>query len=108
MRAREILEEDYNQSLKSDLENLLVAAKGSGATELKTKDLANRLYNMGYSVDVNSIISLLSDSPVVINATPEDVIITPPEGISASQNPAALQDTAARVSDMAKKATKIG
>lgn len=106
MRAREILEEDYHGSLVSDLTNLLVGAKGSGSSSINTRDLVMQLQNMGYSVDENSIISLLSDNPAVTNVTPQAVTLKGPEGASmGSSDPS--QDTAARVKDMAAKASKI-
>lgn len=106
MRAREILEENYNQSLETDLGNLIIGAKGSGAQEIKTQDLVTQLSNMGYAVDVNSIMGLLSRNPAVLNATPTMVRFTPPEGTSPAGKP--TQDSAAQVSDMAQSATKIG
>lgn len=104
MRAREILQEDYNQSLESDLNNVLTVAKGSGAQQLKTQDIVNQLYKMGYSIDVNSIMQLLSKNPMVLNATPEMINMTQPDGASGAVDP---QDSASKVSDMAQKATTI-
>jgi hypothetical protein len=106
MRAREILEENYNQSLETDLGNLIIGAKGSGAQEIGTQDLVNQLSDMGYSVDVNSIMGLLSRNPAVLNATPTIIKFTPPEGTAPGGKP--TQDSAAQVSDMAQSATKIG
>ena len=106
MRAREILQEDYNQSLESDLNNLLIGAKGSGATQVSTKDIVDQLYGMGYSIDVNSIMPLLSNNPVVMNATPEMIQMTQPDGASADAGSG--QDSADQVADMAQAATKIG
>jgi len=108
MRAREILQEDYNQSLQSDLNNLLVAAKANGVQQLKTQDIVDQLYGMGYSVDINSIMSLLSNNPTIMNATPEMITMTSPEGASGAAAGTSDQDSASRVSDMAAKATKIG
>jgi hypothetical protein len=105
MRAREILQEDYNQSLESDLTNLLVAAKGNGAREVETQDIVNQLYGMGYAVDVNSIMTLLSNNPAVMNATPEMITMTQPEASSTPGDEKA-QDDAAHVTDMAIKAAK--
>ena len=106
MRAREILQEDYNESLESDLNNLLIGAKGSGAQEIKTQDLVTQLQGMGYSVSDNSLMLLLSRNPAVLNATPSFVRLTDPEGTEfGGSDPA--QDTAARVGDMAQKATKL-
>lgn len=104
MRAREIIQEDYNQSLESDLNNLLVGAKGNGSSQVRTRDIVNQLYRMGYSVDVNSIIPLLSNNPTVMNATPEMIVMTEPEGVSVSGDE--QDDSAAHVRDMASKATK--
>lgn len=106
MRARELLDENYNQNLESDLTNLLVAAKASGATEVNTQDVIIQLQGMGYSVDENSIMSLLSRNPAVLNATPTIIKFTSPDGINPGQG-ATGKDAAARVSAMAQKATKI-
>jgi hypothetical protein len=107
MRAREILEENYNQSLESDLNNLLVVAKGSGAEQIETQAVVVQLQGMGYAVDENSLMSLLSRNPSVMNATPTMITMAGPEA-SPSGGGDPSQDTAARVSDMASKATKIG
>lgn len=103
MRAREILQEDYNQSLESDLNNILVGAKGSGATSVNTQDVVNQLYGMGYAINVNSIIQLLSNNPAVMNATPEEITMTSPDGANAGEGDE--QDSAAQVSNMAQAAT---
>lgn len=107
MRAREILEEDYNQNLETDLGNLLVGARAAGAQEINTQDVVSHLENMGYAVNVNSIMGILSRSPLVLNATPTMIRFTPPEGDFAQQNPS-TKDSAAQVSDMAQQATNIG
>jgi hypothetical protein len=103
MRAREILDEDYNQNLESDLSNLLIGAKGSGAQEINTQDLVAQLTNMGYSIDVNSLMLLLSGNPSVLNATPTTVNMTEPGG-DLGDDPA--QDSADKVSNIASKAAK--
>ena len=71
---------------------------------------------MGYSVNVNSIMPLLSNNPVVLNATPEVVKLTKPDGASAQGEFTAEPDTdsiadkeednADHVADMAQNATK--
>lgn len=106
MRARELLDEDYSQNLESDLSNILVGAKGSGATELQTRDIIAQLQGMGYSVSGGSILNLLSRDPMVLNATPTVVRLADPTGEQTGTDPS--QDTAAQVSDMAQKATKLG
>jgi hypothetical protein len=108
MRAREIIQENYQESLESDLSNILVGAKGSGATDISTQDLVVQLSGMGYAVDKNSIMVLLSRNPMVLNATPQNVHLTEPEGSGEMGAGAGAQDSATQVSDMAAKASKIG
>jgi hypothetical protein len=63
---------------------------------------------MGYAVDVNSLMPLLSRNPVVLNATPQSIKLTPPEGSNPTDSSGGAEDSASQVSDMAAKATKIG
>lgn len=107
MRAREIIQENYQESLESDLGNLLIGAKGSGAQEVNTQHLVTQLHSMGYAVDVNSIMPLLSRNPVVLNATPQSIKLTPPEGSTPAGSSGSAEDSASQVSDMAAKATNI-
>lgn len=107
MRAREILDEDYHQSLESSLNDYLVGAKGAGMQQIDTSKLVAQLQGMGFSVDENSIIPLLSNNPSVANATPSIIQLIGNEGV-ASSGDSSEQDSAARVRDMAQKATDIG
>lgn len=104
MRAREFLQEDYSQSLDSDLNNLLVGAKGSGSEAINTSDLVSQLNAMGYSVNNNSIVSLLNQNPNVTSATPTVVNLQKPE---VEQNPGADKDSASHVSSLAQKANTL-
>lgn len=106
MRAREILDEDYNKNLESDLNNILVRAKASGQEELSTEDLVLQISGMGYSVNKNSIMQLLARNPVVLNATPSVVKFTSPEGVMPAAGLEG-QDSATKVGALAQKATKI-
>ena|ERR1700679_1798198 len=106
MRAREILQEDYNQSLQSDLTNLLVGAKGSGANQVSTQEVVMQLSNMGYAVDERSILSLLANNPVVQASDPEQITLTTTDGEDSGQED--QDDSAQHVSNMARKATDLG
>lgn len=109
MRAREILQEsdDYNNNLQSDLTNLLIGAKGSGATEVDTNAVVRRLYDMGYSVSNDSIVPLLSNNPVVMNATPEMITFSSGDGsMQNSEDPS--DNSAEKVDKMAQDATDLG
>lgn len=107
MRAREILQEDYNANLEADLNNLLIGAKGSGATQLQTQQIVNELQNMGYSVSPASLMHLLQKNPNVLNATPTMLTLKTAETM-ADGGGLNGQDNAAKVGDMAQSATKIG
>lgn len=106
MRARELIE-DYNQSLESDLNNLLIAAKGNGLQQVSTNDIVDQLYGMGYSVNVNSILPLLSNNPTVMNATPEMINMTAPEG-GAQGDDTTDQDNTEKVKDLASQSAEKG
>ncbi len=106
MRAREILQEDYNANLEADLNNLLIGAKGSGATVLSTQDVANELQNMGYSVNPSSLMHLLQKNASVLNATPTQLTLKTSETMTDGGGLNG-QDNAAKVGDMAQSATKI-
>lgn len=104
MRAKEFLYEDYADRLASDLDNLLIGAKGSGATSIQTQALVDRMQNMGYSVDINNIMSMLQANPNVMSATPQQISLTSEDDTSVDDQ----DDSANRVSDMAQKASKLG
>lgn len=108
MRAREILDEDYNQSLESDLNNLLIAFKGNGGQELPTQKLADRLQQSGYSVTPDSLMALLQNNPIVANVSPELINLVSAEADSQDSQAGQPDDSASHVSDMAKSATKLG
>lgn len=105
MRAREILDEDYNQSLDSDLNNLLIGVKGSGVSTIPMQQLVQKLQSSGYSVSADSLMLLLQNNPVVTNVTPQSVQLAPPEAATGTSQ---TQDSASKVGDMAQKATKLG
>ena len=108
MRLKEFLSEDYNQELQSDLNNVLIAAKGSGATKIQTADLVNQLSGMGYSVNVNSILPLLTGNPSVTNATADEVNISGSDSAPAQgAGGGGTQDNASKVSALAQKANSI-
>ena len=106
MRLSEILREDYNLDLQSDLNNLLVAAMATGARDIKTTDLVKKLQTMGYSIGTNSLISLLANNSSVTNVTPDVVTFSEPSQDLGAENP--VDDSAEKVKSLAAKATKIG
>lgn len=100
------MHENYQDDLILDLNNLLIGAKANGADKVQTKNVVRMLMSMGYSVDENSIMSVLSDNPIVMSATPDTIMLSTESGDSMDGDTG--EDNAARVKDMAQNATKIG
>src|SRR5215471_20739785 len=99
MRLREILVEDYNSQLQSDLDNLLVGAKASGVDNINPEVVVRQMQKMGYSIDVDSLLTLLQDNPAIENASPESIHLTQDEaGVSGS-----AEETHSKVNTMAQK-----
>lgn len=107
MRARELLQENYAENLKIDLGNLLIGAKAVGSTEISTDDIVQQLYAMGYSVSVNSVLSLLAGNSLIVNATPEMITLGGDEMAVSDSDSGDDQDSAARVKDMAQQASGL-
>ena len=61
MRAWELLVEYTESTFDSDLEDLLIAAKASGITEVEVDSLVDQLNAMGYSVTPDSLVSAIED-----------------------------------------------
>ena len=101
MRAMEILCEDYNKQLETDVTDLLIGAKASGVSQVSAPKLVQRLQHMGYSVDVNSLVTLLQNNPAILSVTPESITLN----VEQQQADNSGEDTAAQVSNMAQKAT---
>ena len=71
MRAWELLVEYVESDFDSDLEDLLIAAKANGITEIEVDSLVAQLNDMGYSVTPDSLISDIEkhDHEFIKNAT---------------------------------------
>jgi hypothetical protein len=71
MRAWELLVEFVESDFDSDLEDLLIAAKANGITEIDVDSLVAQLNDMGYSVTPDSLVSDIEkhDHAFIKNAT---------------------------------------
>lgn len=61
MRAWELLVEFVESTFDSDLEDLLIAAKANGITEVEVDSLVDQLNAMGHSVTPDSLVSAIED-----------------------------------------------
>lgn len=102
MRAKEFLYEDYQQKFQSAVQDLLIASKANGASNLSTPALVNALQNAGWPATIANVEQLLQQDPTIMNSTPDEVTLTPNNGAEQGTQD---QDSASRVSDMAAKAT---
>jgi hypothetical protein len=62
-------EDDYSQNLEDDITNLLVAISAEGIAEVDMDQLKTDLQNMGYTIDTKSLFNIVSNLPVVSNAS---------------------------------------
>lgn len=104
MRLKEFLYEDYNQQLSGDLDNILVGAKAAGIEDINPEAVVRELQRMGYSVDVDSLIALLQNNPIVQNASPSGISLTAAETSTTDTD----QDSANQVDQMAQQAAQKG
>jgi hypothetical protein len=107
MRARELLQEDYNSDLVNELGNILISAKAIGMGDVDLQNVVDQMDMNGYSVDTESLMHMLQNDPrlntLVTNVTPDMIKMA---GQAAADDP--TQDSAEKVADMAQQATKIG
>jgi len=61
VRSWELLVEDSESSFDSDLEDLLIAAKANGITEVDVDSLVDQLNSMGYAVTADSLVNALEN-----------------------------------------------
>lgn len=61
MRGWELLKESDKDDFDSDLEDLLIASKANGITEVSVDDLVDQLNGMGHSVTADSLIASLDE-----------------------------------------------
>jgi len=103
MRAKEFLLENYEADLMSELNNLLVAAKGSGAHSIRTQDLVNSLRQNGFSSSPESIEQLLSNNQMNVSVTPEEITFVDNQ---KNNNDMDSEESAQHVKQMAQRAVK--
>ena len=69
MKAWELLVEYVESTFDTDLEDLLIAAKANGITEVEVDSLVDQLNAMGHSVTPDSLITAVENYEFIKNAT---------------------------------------
>ena len=103
MRGWELLRESDKQDFDSDLEDLLIAAKANGITEVSVDDLVDQLNGMGHSVTADGLIDTLeSEEHVFIKTVTLNSIILKSHSLEDSE----VEDYEDEQVDAAKLASK--
>jgi hypothetical protein len=106
MRAFELFENDYNDTLRSEIITLLTAVSAEGFQEVHTQNLLRDLEQQGFAVDEESILELLSTIDVVSKATADKITIATSE-VNSMVGTDASEVKADKVDNMATaKSTK--
>ena len=106
MRAFEILREgnDYVGEIETALTDLLASVKANGITEIPTEKLVYELNNMGYNVDIDSIMEIVGGNPFVQVASKDAVTLKGADDAAVSGDAAAEQSNKDKVKSLAQKA----
>ena len=105
MRAYEILcEDNYVDEIDSALTDLLSSAKAQGVDKISTLKLVQALADMGYNVNIDSIMDVLSGNPFVQSATKDVVDLKGQDDAGVSGDQAAADQNKEAVSQMAQSA----
>ena len=103
MRGWELLKESDKQDFDSDLEDLLIAAKANGITEVSVDDLVDQLNGMGHSVTADGLIATLeSEEHAFIKTVTLNSIILKTHSLEDSE----VEDYEDEQVDAAKLASK--
>jgi hypothetical protein len=75
MRFRELIAEDYTDSLRSEIINLLAAVSAEGITEVTTHALLADLQQSGYNIAEPDLLSLLDQIEIVQTASADSITL---------------------------------
>lgn len=75
MRLQDLLESDYNDDLRSEVITLLTAVSAEGIDEIATQNLLNDLETQGFSVDADTLLSILGELDIVSTASDDKITI---------------------------------
>jgi len=71
-----VLESDYQAEIRDEAINLLVAAKAQGVETIGPLQLIKTLKAQGYDLDLQTLIDLLQDHPMIEMITPEKIVVS--------------------------------
>lgn len=70
-----MLLEDYNEDMKTQVMSSLLSIKANKGDNIPTKMLVKQLNDLGYSCTIDSIVSLLSDMPMVTDVNAQMITL---------------------------------
>lgn len=103
MRLRQLVENDYTSELEDTIVNLLTAISAEGLDTIDTEQLILDLQQQGFSINKNSLFSILNDLPIIVSAN-DDTISIRPSGERPSSQPNGSQSS--HVKKQAQKQAK--
>lgn len=99
-----LTESNYVGEIETALTDLLVAAKANNMSDMPTEKIVRELVNMGYNVDLDSIMDVLSGNPFVQVATKDSITLKDSSAATTSGDAPAAETNRDKVKAMAQKA----
>lgn len=81
-----VLETDYMENLKDEIINLLTIASARGIKNLRTSFLVKDLTNVGFDVDIDTILSIMNDLEIVSTADDKKIQIATNDSVDDTQD----------------------
>src|SRR6056300_805318 len=103
MRLKQLVENNYTGELQDTIVNLLTAIGAEGLNTVDTDQLILDLQQQGFSINKNSLFSMLNQMPIVVSANDETISIRP-SGERPSDQPDGSQSS--HVKKQAQKQAK--
>lgn len=94
----------YVNEIQTALTDLLAASKANDMAEISTELIVQQLNNMGYNVDINSIMDIVGGNPFVQVATKDAITLKGTDDAGVSGDATAAATNQEKVKDMAQKA----
>lgn len=103
MRLKQLVESNYKKDLEDSIVTLLLTVNSEGLDTVDTDQLILDLQQQGFSINKNSLFTILNQLPIVASAN-DDTISIRPSGDRPSDQPQGSQSS--QVTKQAQKQAK--
>ena len=79
MKFNELVErrqETHSQELRDEAINLLIAAQAQGVRTIEPLQLIKSLKDVGYTINLETLIDLLQNEPLIQKITPQEIVVS--------------------------------